>query len=379
MDEDPREYQLPRPGGFFVVGWVILILVVIGLTAGLVMLHAQRLGAQAAALGREIEQGPRVLVTPVKQASRTRSLELPGTIHGFVETAVYAKVSGYLKVMKVDKGDRIKKGQLLAVLESPELDHEVANAKAAYQLAKITDDRNQSLLREGVVARQTVDESVARVKETAATLQQLVAMNDYKEIRAPFDGVVTARLVDPGALIPQSTAPASANVPLLQLATLSPLRIYADVPQSLAPFIRDGDPATVTVTEYPGRIFEGSVTRHPDALTSATRTMLVEVDLPSEDHALMPGMYARMGLRVSAPEGPPQVPDDALIFRDGRPFVPLVRNDHLKLAEVALGYDDGVNIQITKGVEAGDMVAINVGQAARDGAPVRPMTAEESR
>ncbi len=379
MDEDPKTYQLPRPGGLFVIGWVALILVVVGVTVVLVVLHARRLSAQADALGREIEQGPRVLVTRVIQAPKTRNLELPGTVRGFIETSVYAKVSGYLKTMRVDKGDRVRKGQLLAVLESPELDHEVANAKASYQLAKLTDERNQALLREGVIARQTADESVARVKETAATLQRLVALNDYKEIRAPFDGVVTARLVDPGALIPQSTAPAMANVPLLSLATLSPLRIYADVPQSLAPFIRDGDPATVTVMEYPGRVFEGSITRHPEALASSTRTMLVEVDLPSEDHALLPGMYAKMGLRVSAPEGPPQVPVDALIFRDGKPFVPIVRNDHLKLAEVALGYDDGINVQITKGVEPGDVVAINVGHAAQDGAPVRPMTAEESR
>jgi membrane fusion protein (multidrug efflux system) len=378
MDEDPKTYQLPKPGRIFVVGWAILILVVVGLTTALVTLHAHRLNAEAGALGREIEKGPRVLVIRVKQAPRTRSLELPGTVRGFVETSVYAKVSGYLRTMKVDKGDRIKRGQLLATLESPELDHEVANARAAYQLAKLTDERNQSLLHEGVIARQSADESEARVKETAATLQQLVAMNDYKAIRAPFDGVVTARLIDPGALIPQSTAPAAANVPLLQLATLSPLRIYADVPQSLALFVRDGDPATITVTEYPGRIFEGSVTRHPEALANATRTMLVEVDMPNDDHALLPGMYARMGLRVSAPEGPPQVPDDALIFRDGKPFVPLVRNDHLKLAAVALGYDDGVNVQITKGVETGDMVAINVGQAAHDGAPVRPMTAQEN-
>ena len=168
-------------------------------------------------------------------------------------------------------------------------------------------------------------------------------------------------------------------MPLLALATLSPLRIYADVPQSFAPFVKDGDPATITVTEYPGRIFEGNVTRHPSALTSATRTMLVEVDLPAEDHALLPGMYAKMELRVSAPEGPSQVPDDALVFRDGKPFVPLVLNNHLKLTEVSLGYDDGINVEVTQGVGPDDRVAINVGQAARDGAPVRPMTANEGR
>jgi membrane fusion protein (multidrug efflux system) len=378
MDEDPKTYQLPAPGGFFVAGWVVLIIVAIALTAGLVVAHAQRLASQTAALDQDLARGPRVLVTPVRHAPRTRSLELPATIHGYTETSVFAKVAGYLKTIRVDKGDRVKRGQLLAVLDTPELDHEVANARATYQLAKITDSRNQSLLREGVIAHQAADESSAKVKETRAALAQFVAMQTYKQIRAPFDGVVTARYFDPGALIPQFTAPSAAGIPLVGLATLSPLRVYADVPQSVAPFVRDGDPATITVTEYPGQVFEGSVTRHPEALTSATRTMLVEVDLPAEDHALLPGMYAKVGLRITAPEGPPQVPDDALIFRDGKPFVPLVRNDHLKLAEVMLGYDDGVNIQITHGVEPGDLVAINVGQAARDGAPVQSISAENS-
>lgn len=379
MDEDPRTYQSCTPGGSFAVGWIILVVVALVLTAGLVLAHAQRLRSQTATLDRERDLGPRVLVVPVRHAPRTRSLELPGTVHGFIETPVYAKIAGYLKTITVDKGDRVKRGQLLAVLESPELEHEVANAQAAYRLARITDDRNQSLWRAGVIARQAADESAARVVEDKATLAQLAAMQDYKKIRAPFDGVVTARYVDPGALIPQSIAPAAVNVPLLALATLSPLRIYAEVPQSVAPFVKDGDPATVTVTEYPGRIFEGNVTRHPSALTSATRTMLVEVDLPGDDHALLPGMYAKMGLRLRAPEGPSQVPDDALVFRNGKPFVPLVRNNHLKLMEVMLGYDDGVDVEITRGVGPDDLVAINVGQAARDGAPVRPMTAEEGR
>ena len=378
MDEDPKAYQPTAPGRSFVIGGVTLLVVAIGLTAGLVIAHAQHLERQATALDRELASGPRVLVTAVKHASRTRSLELPATIHGFIETPVYAKVAGYLKTITVDKGDRVKRDQILAVLDAPELDQQVGNARAIYHLATITDHRNQSLLRDGVIARQAADESVGKVRATGAALAQLIALQDYKAIRAPFDGVVTARYTDPGALIPQSTTPASANVPLLALATLSRLRIYADVPQSVAPFVRDGDPAAITVTEYAGRIFEGNVTRHPAALTSATRTMLVEVDLPNDDHALLPGMYAKMRLLVTTPEGPPQVPDDALIFRDGKPVVPLVRNNHLKLAEVILGYDDGVNVQITNGVEAGDLVAINVGQAARDGAPVRPMTAEEN-
>jgi RND family efflux transporter MFP subunit len=379
MDEDPKTYQAKKPGRWFAVGWIILILIVLVSTIGLIAAHAQRINRQTAELDQQLALGPRVLVAQVLQSPRTRDLELPGTIHGFIETSVYAKVAGYLKTIRVDKGDRVRRGELLATLESPELDHQVANARASYNLAAVTDRRNQKLVRAAVIAQQSADDSHAQLLSSRANLNQLIATQDYKQIRAPFDGVVTARYVDPGALIPQSTSPSSANTPLLGLATLSPLRIYADVPQSAAPFIKDGDPATITVTEYPGKTFEGNITRHPEALTAATRTMLAEVDLTNEDRALLPGMYAKIEFRVNAPAGPPLVPDDALIFRDGKPYVPIVRDNRLNLSEVTLGYDDGVNIEITNGVAPRDMVAINVGQAARDGETVRPINAEQAQ
>lgn len=378
MSEDPKTWQPIKPGRFFVAGWVLAIVLVLIVTTGLIVAHGARLTDEAVSLRQDLTLGPRVLVAPVQEAPQTRNLEVPGTIHGFIETAVYAKVPGYLKSINVDKGDRVHEGQVLALLVSPELDHQVAQADQTYRLAEITDRRNQSLIHEGVIAQQSADETHAQMNESKAALDQLSATRDYKVIRAPLTGVVTARYVDPGALIPQSTAPSSANTPLLALATLSPLRVYADVPQSLAPFIKDGDAATVTVTEYPGRVFEGNVTRHPQALTAQTRTMLVEVDLPNDDHALLPGMYTKINFRVTAPAGPPLVPDDALIFRDGKPYVPVVRDNRLRLAEVTLGYDDGINVEITKGVIPQDVVALNVGQAASDGEPVRPMTAAQA-
>jgi RND family efflux transporter MFP subunit len=378
MDEDPKTYQPRQPGRLFAPVWIVLMIVVVASTAWLMVAHAQRLATQTNDLAQQLQAGPRVLVAQVGHAERTRSVEVPGTVHGFVETSVYAKTAGYLKAILVDKGDRVRQGQLLATLDSPELDHQVTNARATWRLAVVTDQRNQSLLRQGVIATQAADESHAGLLESRAALDQLIATQAYEQIRAPFNGVVTARYVDPGALIPQSTTPNSAT-PILALATLSPLRIYADVPQSVAPFLRVGDPATITVTEYPGRVFEGTVTRHPQALTSATRTMLVEVDLPNEDGALLPGMYTKLNFHVSAPEGPPLVPDDALVFRNGKPCVAVVRDNRLKLAEVTLGYDDGVNVEVTGGVAADDMVALNVGQAARDGEPVQPMTAAQAQ
>ncbi len=375
MEVDPKDYMPKTPGRKYYAGWIVAVVVLLILTAGLVKAREARLTHQSADLDEQVAQGERVLVAPVGRAERSHALQLPATVHGYVETPVYAKIAGYLKTISVDKGDRVRKNQVIAQIDSPELDHQVASARATYQLARVTDQRNQALLRENVIATQTADQARAQMVEDEANLNQLIAMQQYELIRAPFNGVITARYVDPGHLIPQETSASSANTPVVAMATLSPLRIYADIPQSIAPFVRDGQPVIVTVTEYPGRKFEGSVTRHPQALTSATRTMLVEVDLPNDDAALMPGMYASVQINVAMPTSAPTVPDDALIFRDGKPFVPLVRNGRLKLASVTLGYDNGIEIQITDGVTPDDMVALNVGQSARDGDPVQPITA----
>ncbi len=377
MENDPKDYTPKAPGRVFFAGWIFAVVVLLVLTVGLVLARNVRLNRQGTELDQQLAQGGRVLVAPVGHGTGSRTVQIPATLRGYVETPMYAKIAGYLKTISVDKGDRVRSGQVIAMLESPELDEQVNNARATYNLRRITDRRNQTLKREGVIAVQTADEARAAMLEAKATLDQLIAMQQYKVIRAPFDGIVTARYVDPGHLIPQQTAPSSANTPVVAISTLAPLRVYAEIPQSVAPFVHDGDPATITVTEFPQRRFKGAVTRHPPALTSATRTMLVEVDLPNQDHALLPGMYASMEFDVNIPAGVPTVPDDALIFREGKPFVPLVRDGRLRLAAVTLGYDNGVNVQITDGIANDDMVALNVGQAARDGDPVRPITADQ--
>jgi len=213
---------------------------------------------------------------------------------------------------------------------------QVASARATYDIQALTNRRNQDLVKQALIAQQLADESRAAMLQAKASLDQLAALQRYTVIRAPFAGMVTARYADPGALIPQATTPAN-STPILTLATLSPVRVYADVPQSAAPRVKNGDPVTITVTEYPGRAFAGSVTRHPDALRTATRTMLVEVDVSNDDLALLPGMYAKMTFNVAVPAGPPLVPDDALVFQDGKVYVPLVRDNRLHLAQVTLG------------------------------------------
>ena len=375
MQDDPRNYVPRTPGKLFTIGWVGAVVIAVCIAAALVWARNVTVRREAEVLDQEAAQGQRVLVVRVRHALPSRSLEIPATVHGFVETPIYAKIAGYLKMIKVDKGDRVTAGQVLAVLESPEVDQQVANARANYQLQAITNERNQELVREALIAQQVADESRAAMLQAKATLEQLEATQAYKVIRAPFAGIVTARFVDPGALIPQVTTP-SAGSPIVAMATLSPVRVYANVPQSVAPLIQNGDPASISVTEYPGRAFTGSVTRHSDALQPGTRTMLVEVDVANEDFALHPGMYASARFTVTQPAGPAQVPDDALIFRGGKVYVPVVHENRLALSEVVLGYDDGRMVEVTAGVGPDDLVAINVGQAVHDGQVVQPISAE---
>jgi len=372
-EEDPRGFQPRAPGRVFYLGWMAVVIVVLAGTVGLVAARDRWLRRMTAERSQEVALGQRVLVKQVGASPQSRSLDLPGEIHGFVETPVFAKIPGYLKSIRVDKGDRVKRDEVIATLTSPETDQQVANALAGYKLALITDRRNQTLLREGVIAKQAADDSHAAMLQAKASYDQIAATLAYTVIKAPFSGVVTARYVDPGKLIAQSTGGTTTEAPIVAMATLSPVRVYANVPQSVAPFIKDGDAAIVTVTDYPQRLFEGAITRHPNALDQATRTMLVEIDLPNDDLALFPGMYARVQFQVAMRTGVPVVPDDALIFRDGKPYVPVVTGTRLHLAPVDLGYDDGINIQIRRGVAVGDLIAVNVGQSAREGETVQPV------
>jgi RND family efflux transporter MFP subunit len=238
----------------------------------------------------------------------------------------------------------------------------------------VTDNRNRQLVDSGVISQQDFDNSHANMLQARATLQQNLAVQKYEVVTAPFDGIVSWRYIDPGHLVPQSTAGVSATSAIVQVSRLKPLRLFAYMPQSTALFIRDGDHSTFQVNEYPKRTFDGTVARHPQALAADSRTMIVEVDLPNQDLALYPGMYGFVTFTVSTPAGAPMVPDDALIFRNNKIFVPVVRANRLHLVEVGLGFDNGVSVEISSGdVSDDDLVALNVGQAARDGQAVQPV------
>jgi RND family efflux transporter MFP subunit len=374
IEDDPKTFSVQAPGGIFFAGWIIAIIVALIATAGLVLARELWVSRQTSALVTENQAGPHVLVSDVLEPPTTSHLKLPATIRGYDETDIFAKIPGYLKTLKVDKGDKIQKGELLAVLTSPELDQQVATARANYNLALVTDKRFQALVRSQVIPQQTADQTHFTMLQDKAILDQDIATQQYEIITAPFDGIVTARYIDPGHLVPANTTPGTpGSGAIISVSRMAPLRVFVYVPQNVAPFIRNGDAATITAMGYAGQKFTGTITRHPEALSPDTRTMLVEVDLPNENEALYPGMYANAEFIVAMGTGSPMVPDDALIFRDGKVYVPVVRNNQLHLAEVVLGYDNGQTVEVTSGIDPKDKVAVNVGQAARDGENVQPV------
>jgi membrane fusion protein (multidrug efflux system) len=369
--DNSSSLRLPR-GAVRFIGWSVVVMLVFAVSVDLVWAHSLQIRSQGILLQQSNALGPRVPVMRVQQPAGRRRVSLPASIHGYIETPIYAKTPGYLKAIYVDKGDRVHKGEVLAILDSPELDKQVADAKANYWLSKVTDGRNQELVAQQVIAQQIADDSHAAMLQAKAAYEQLLALQSYEVIRSETDGIITARDVDPGALIPQVTTPGS-SISIVDLATLYPLRVYADVPQDLAALVKDGDPASVSVTQYPDRSFSGTVTRHPEALAQDTRTMRVEVDLPNKDSAMYPGMYATLTLNVGSSDIAPWVPDDALMFRGGDAFVPVVRKDRIHLAKVALGNDDGREVQVAKGLSKDDLIAVNVGQGVEEGDPVQPV------
>jgi RND family efflux transporter MFP subunit len=342
--------------------------------AGIVLAKQVSITRQTSELVRVARQGHVVLVAQLTQQAPSREVTLPGEIHGYYETPIYSKVNGYVKRMLVDKGAIVKAGQLVATIESPKTDQQVRNAEASYQIAAITDRRYQELLKQNVVPRQDADTYHATMLETLAAWRSNRATQGYERVIAPFDGMITARSLNPGALVGSASASSTSTPSLFEIATLKPIRTYVYLPQSLAPFVKDRDQATVTVNEYPQREYNGVITRHPSALDQSTRTMLIEVDLANDDISLYPGMYANVTVRVRGSNGAPRVPDQALIFDDDKVLVPVVSDSRIHLAEVRLGYDDGINCEVIRGLKGDETIALGMGQDAEEGELVRPLT-----
>jgi len=353
---------------------------------------------------------PRVDVIEVGRSSSKSELVLPGNIQAVTEAPILARADGYVKRRLVDIGDRVQAGQTLAEVEAPELDQQVRQAQAALQqtqaaltqalanrvqgkanadLARVTAERWGNLAKKGAVSKQENDQYQAQYQAQAANLdalEQAVAVarsniaaadanlsrlnevQGYRIVKAPFDGVVTLRNVDVGALVN------AGSTLLYRIAQTRVLRTYVNVPQTNADSIHAGQQAQLTVSNLPGRRFTGTVARTANSLDPNSRTMLVEVQVPNSEGVLLPGMYAEVDFSSARTDPPLLIPSDALIVRAEGTEVALVRPDHtVHFQKIKVGRDYGASLEVVSGLEAGNSLITNPSDTVREGAQVEPV------
>ncbi len=315
-----------------------------------------------------------VQVTKPVRKDMAYTITLPANIAPLYQTTLYAKVSGYLKWIGPDKGDEVKKGQIVAVIDAPEVEEQYQQAAADYKIKKITYDRLRSVWKESpdVIAKQDVDVAEAAYEGARTLMQQRAVLRDYTKVRAPYDGTITARFADPGALIQIATSSATTAIPLFTIMDLNTVRIYANVPQDDSPWVRPGQTkATVRVQELAERSFSGTITRSTLALDPSTRSLLVEVDLPNPDHALRPGTFAEMAIALREIPNALVLPPQAVNSTTKGKTLFIVENGKAKSMPVETGITDGKWIEITRGLQGDEDVVVVGKRQLLEESPVR--------
>jgi membrane fusion protein (multidrug efflux system) len=365
----PQTHRAPSSFRRLGIG-IGIALFVAALAAGLLYWrHHHRIVAEGRSRQKEVDRGPRIFVAAVLLSPGARELTLPADVRGFFQSTVYAKTSGYVKSIAVDKGDVVHKGQLLGVLESPEVDQQVAGAEADLLIKRRTFERYQKLVSKDFVSAQDFETARAQFQVAQATLRQMHALQNYETLRAPFDGTVTARYADPGALVPAATGSTQSALPLVDVADLRRLRIIVFVQQDAAPYLHVGDAATIAVDQRPDLKISAQITRFAKALDPRSRMMLCEIWVDNEHH-LYPGTFVHVTLHLAAPTLP-VVPSSALMIRDGRPALAVIRDSRVRFVTIRPGLDDGRMAQILEGIKAGERVALNLPAELAEGALVR--------
>jgi RND family efflux transporter MFP subunit len=367
----------PRPRALTIGTVIVVIAAVLGVAA----LAFSRRAAEAKERQQRAtvqDNGPVVRVFPVELSTAERTLGIPGEVRGWNQATIYAKVAGYVKEVKVDKGTRVKKGDLLAQLESPETDQQVLGARADLQLKLVQAERARKLRPQGFIAQQDLDNAESALSVSRATLQQFLATQSYEQVRAPFDGVVTARYVDPGALVAAGTASNQAVQPLFDVADMRTVRVQVYVGQDDASDIQPGVPVSISLPDDPGHPIDAKVTRTAQGLDARTRTMLVEVDVPNEPVRLYPGSYVNVKLRFPG-KRTPLIPGEALAWRGDVVYVARLDADNrVKFVRIQPGQDNGRQVQVLSGLQGGEQVVLNPSAELSDGDRVQPLVPKGS-
>ena len=353
--------------------WLILAVSVLIIAALLISGIRSRVRARAA-LVNDTQQMAVTSVSVVlpQRTAPTQEITLPGNVEPFVAAPIYSRTNGYLQKWYVDIGAHVKQGQLLAVIETPEVDQQLqqsrsnlATAQANLKLSEITANRYQGLLNSHAVAQQDVDTATqtfhanqAIVEADQANVRQLETLQSFEKIYAPFDGIITARNTDIGNLI-DSGSSGGVKTDLFHIAQPGKLRVYIDVPESYAPSVKIGLIADLALAEFPGRTFQGKVVRTSEAINMTTRTLQVEIDVNNPSGTLLTGSYAEVKLKLPEVNSTYLLPVETLIFRSQNLLVAVVKDGKVVLTRVTPGRDLGERIEILAGLNSDDQVIIN--------------------
>jgi RND family efflux transporter MFP subunit len=366
-----RSEESRRPRGLTVGSVVLLVIALLGVLA-LALTRRSAEARERRERNAAVEAGPTVRVAQVDVSPADRALTLPAEVRAWAQSTLYAKVAGYVREVRVDKGTPVKKGDLMARLESPETDQAVLGARADLQVKQVQVERLRKLRPQGFVAQQDLDTAEGAYSVAKATLQGLLAQQAYEQVRAPFDGVVTARYVDTGALVAAGTSSTQSVQPMFDLADMRTMRVQVYVGQDVAPDVKVGSPVSIIVPDDPSRPIEAQVTRLSQGLDARTRTMLVEADVPNEPVRLYPGSYVTVRLKFPG-RRTPLIPGDALAWRGDGLFVATLDGDNrVKLVKVQPGDDNGRQVQILSGLKGGERVVVNPSAELSDGDQVQP-------
>jgi RND family efflux transporter MFP subunit len=379
----PTENMTPsrQPANTHSARLVLIVLLVLLVAGGFSVV---RRFSERHALAKETEKlaVPTVSVTKPSTEPANEDMMLPAQLQAYTQSAIYARTNGYLVRWTHDIGTRVNKGELLAEIDTPEVDQELSQAKATrqqieaqLQLAKSSAERWTNLRKSDSVSQQEADQQTSAYTQAQANLaaadanvRRLEQLESFKHIYAPFSGVLIRRNVDTGALI---SAGSAGQRELFDLAQVDPLRVYVSVPQSDAPSIQRGMPAYIQLREFPGEKFTGKVVRTADAIDPAARTLLTEIDVPNKDGRLLPGSYAQVSFAVPIRTQRITVPVNTLLFRAEGPRVAVVGPDHkVHLKPVMIGRDFGTRLEILGGVDPNDQLVVNPADALEDGQPV---------
>jgi membrane fusion protein, multidrug efflux system len=370
MDDTPANGSR-KSGKLFYLGGVLTVLVAVGMLSLLLWKHKTHLEVERETRKEAIEEGPLVRVATATKAPDTKQVEMVGEARPFTTTTLYAKVSGYLREIKVDKGDAVKAGEILAVISSPEIDRQHESAVADAKNRRSEAKRAWKLLPQSGTSQQDAEAREAAAQMAEANALAMETMKGYQILRAPFGGVVTARFVDPGALIQSATNAQTTTQPLVTLSETDRLRVYVYLDQKNSALVRVGDQALVFDAARPEVRLAAKVSRTSMELDIKTRTLLTEIDVDNREGKLLSGSFVKVALSLKMPPAV-QAPCEALVVLEDKACVGILTNDHkVSYREVGVSESDGKMMTICSGLLEGEKVVLNPGMSIAEGDKVQ--------